>query len=365
MLPTRAVRPSLRWRKIVIWGLRLANRATIKDVAREAGVSVTTVDRAINGRATVRSDTLRKIAEAAQRVGYHGMGTFRDRLDRSLPEVRLGFVLLKQSQEFYRNFAREIERAVEARTDIRGEAVVRFSSSQSPAEFAEILTELGETCDAIAGAAVNDQKLDRIVQDLKDRSVPVFSLLNDFAQGIRKNYVGLNNMKVGRLAAWLITRTVHEPGKLAIFVGGNRWHGHDLREVGFRSFVREAGPGFSVLDTLVNLETRQLTYEATLDLLDRHPDLKGIYVAGGGMEGAIAALRERHEQPRVALVVNELTAESRAALIDGYAIMAIATPLPELCRDLVEMMVRTRDQADDGISGQYFLEPRLFLPEIV
>ena len=343
----------------------MANRTTIKDVAREAGVSVTTVDRAINGRGTVRPETLKKIAEAAQRVGYYGMGTFRDRLDQSLPEVKLGFVLLKQSQEFYRNFALEIERAVQARKDVRGEALIRFSSSQSPAEFAEILTELGESCDAIAGAAVNDQKLDRIVQVLKDNDVPVFSLLNDFAQGIRKNYVGLNNMKVGRLAAWLITKTVREPGKLAIFVGGNRWHGHDLREVGFRSFVREAGPGFSVLDTLVNLETRQLTYEATLDLLDRHPDLKGIYVAGGGMEGAIAALRERHAKPEVALIVNELTAESRAALIDGYAIMAIATPLADLCRDLVEMMIAARGQPDDGVAGQYFLEPRLHLPEIV
>ncbi len=45
------------------------------------------------------------------------------------------------------------------------------------------------------------------------------------------------------------------------------------------------------------------------------------------MEGAIAALRERHAEPQVALIVNELTGESRAALVDGYAIMAIATPL--------------------------------------
>jgi LacI family transcriptional regulator len=343
----------------------LANRATIKDVARAAGVSVTTVDRAINGRATVSSDTLRKIAEAARRVGYHGMAAFPQRLNQSLPEVKLGFVLLKQSQEFYRNFAREIELAVSARSDIRGEAIIRFSSSQSPREFAEILTELGEQCDVIAGAAVNDQKLDRIVQDLKDKNVLIFSLLNDFAQGIRKNYVGLNNMKVGRLAAWMITKTVHSPGKLGIFVGGNRWHGHDLREVGFRSFVRDAAPGFSVLDTLVNLETRQLTYEATLDLLDRHPDLKGIYVAGGGMEGAIAALRERHSKPQVALVVNELTAESRSALIDGFAVMAIATPLSELCRNLVQMMIDAKMRPDDGVSGQFFLEPQLYLPEIV
>ena len=54
---------------------------------------------------------------------------------------------------------------------------------------------------------------------------------------------------------------------------------------------------------MVNLETRHITHEATLDLLQRYPDLVGFYVAGGGMEGAIAALREenmagRHDRRR-------------------------------------------------------------------
>ncbi|MBC7286110.1 substrate-binding domain-containing protein, partial [Hoeflea sp.] len=152
------------------------------------------------------------------------------------------------------------------------------------------------------------------------------------------------------------------PGKLAIFVGGNRWHGHDLREVGFRAFVRENAPAFTVLDTLVNLETRQLTYEATLDLLIRHPDLRGIYIAGGGMEGAIAAMRETRDPGEIALVVNEVTSESRAALLDGYLRMVIATPLAELCDAVVDLMIKSR-AGDDGIIGQHFLDPRIVLPE--
>ncbi len=120
-----------------------------------------------------------------------------------------------------------------------------------------------------------------------------------------------------------------------------------------------------MLDTLVNLETRQLTYEATLDLVRRHPDLKGIYVGGGGMEGAIAALREVHASPRVALVVNEVTKESAAALREGYVLMAITTPLGALCDDLVGHMVRSVREGDDGIAGQHFLEPHIVLPEML
>lgn len=52
----------------------MSRRPTVKDVAHEAGVSVTTVDRALNGRMKVREDTVRKIADAAHRVGYHARG---------------------------------------------------------------------------------------------------------------------------------------------------------------------------------------------------------------------------------------------------------------------------------------------------
>ncbi|MCY4179832.1 MAG: substrate-binding domain-containing protein, partial [Litoreibacter sp.] len=149
-----------------------------------------------------------------------------------------------------------------------------------------------------------------------------------------------------------------------IFVGGHRWHGHDLREAGFRSFFREHLPRFDVLDTLVNLETRELTHEATLDLLSRHPDVVGIYVAGGGMEGAISALREERNPREVALVVNDLTLEARAGLADGYVTAVIGTPLQSFCRELCDLMVQAVLGETRHVAGQHFLDPILHIPEL-
>ena len=199
--------------------------------------------------------------------------------------MRFGFVLLKPSQPFYQQFAKEIEKAVSARTDIEGQAVIRYAKSQAPEEFASLMESLGRRVDSLACVAVNHQSLNRVVQDLQEKGVPVFSLLNDFAQGIRRNYVGSNNVKIGRVAAWMISRSVKQPGKLALFVGGNRWHGHDLREVGFRSFIRENTPRCRCSIRWSISKRGNWTYEATLDLLTRHPDLRGMYIAGGGMEG--------------------------------------------------------------------------------
>jgi LacI family transcriptional regulator len=99
--------------------------------------------------------------------------------------------------------------------------------------------------------------------------------------------------------------------------------------------------------------------------LGRHPDLRGIYCAGGGMEGAIAALQELRKPAEVALVVNELTPESRSALISRHVTMVIGTPLSRLCADLVTLATDAIVNGFPPVAGQHFLQPDLFLPESV
>jgi len=343
----------------------MAKRPTIADLAAAANVSVATVDRVLNDRAPVRADTSRRVYDAAHQIGYHAAALIGQRLQSEFPSLRIGFVMHKEKQAFYKAFRLAAETALQSAVGIQGEAIIEFSPSQTPADFVERMEALRGRVDAIAATAVTHVEVTDAVQRLQEGGIPCFALLNDFAQGVRQSYIGLNNLKVGRIAAHMIATAVHQPGKIAVFVGGYRWHGHELRETGFRSYIREFAPQFTVLDTLVNLETRQLTYEATLDLLARHPDLRGIYCAGGGMEGAIAALREVRDPGDVALVVNELTPESRRALADRYVAMVIGTPLERVCEDLVDLARQVRKQSAVPLPGQHFLQPDLYLSESV
>jgi LacI family transcriptional regulator len=152
---------------------------------------------------------------------------------------------------------------------------------------------------------------------------------------------------------------------LAVIVGGTRWHGHDLRDRGFRQYLRDHAPRLTALDTIVNLETRQLTYEAVGQLVARRGDLRGIYVAGGGMEGAIAALRDAGAQGRVALVVSALTPESRRGLRSGHVTMAIDTPLEKLCRELISRMAAVVPGAAVADLPPLFLAPDIHVGESV
>lgn len=343
----------------------MANRPTIADLAREAGVSVATVDRVLNRRAKVRDETARKVYDAARQIGYHAAALIGQRMHDDLPHFRLGLVLNKERQSFYRAF-REISETVVPRTPgVRAEVVVRFCSSQSPASFVAEMEALRGEVDAIAATAVAHVELTDSVERIQASGIPCFSLLNDFAQGARRSYIGLNNVKAGRVAGHMLATCLRRPGKVAVFVGGHRWHGHELRETGFRSYLRENAPGVTVLDTLVNLETRRLTYEATLDLLARHPDLAGLYCAGGGMEGAIAALREVRTPDKVPLIVHELTPESRMGLADRYVAMVIATPLELVVEKLMSLAVQSARTEPTALPGQLFLRPDLYLPESI
>ncbi len=341
----------------------MAKRPTLQDLAREAGVGIATVDRVVHGRPHVSVQTADRVAAAAERIGYHVGGRIAARHGPAPRRIRLGIVLHKQAQPFYRAFASALEVAV-ARIDARVDSRIVYAPSQSPEDFAAALREVAEDADAIAGSAVNHTAVDTAVRELTAAGLPVFALLNDFAQGARTAYFGLDNMRVGRIAGWMLATLIRQPGNVAVFVGGNRWHGHVLREMGFRACLRERASTLQVLETKVNLETRQVTYEATLDLLDRVPDLRGLYVAGGGMEGAIGALRETRPPGRVMLVVNELTPDSRAALADGYAVLAIATPLEALSRSLVAAMLSAA-KGQPPTTDRHIFEPQLYLPESV
>jgi LacI family transcriptional regulator len=345
----------------------MARRVGMAELAEAAGVSIASVDRALNGRESVSAETRARIAAAAERIGHPALHRLTGRAaPRDLPEVRFGVVLHKQGQDFYKAFAEELHRSLMQVPNVRGRLVLEFSASQAPSEMAALLRSMVGRCDVLAATAVNHPEVTAAVEEVRGQGLDVFCLLSDFAQGMRSGYLGLNNLKVGRTAGWMTALSAKGPGKVLLFVGGHRWHGHELRETGFRSYLRETAPHLEVLETIVNLETRQLTYEAVLAKMALHPDLRGIYVAGGGMEGAIAALREKRRPGEVSLVVSALTPDSRRGLAEGVVTLVTDTPLEKLCRVLFQRMTQAALQAGElPENAQVFLPPDLHVAESI
>ena len=311
-------------------------RPTITDIARQAGLSVATVDRVLNARASVRPETARKVRAAAHALGYHATHLIDLRLEAKQPRWRLGFMLQKPDQSFYRELGATIERAAQACTEARLSTRIVYLEHASPQEVAGALRDMAREVDALALVSMDHPT---VTTALAEIGKPAFTLLSDGAEGVRAAYIGVDNYKAGRVAAWCVRHGARRPGKVALFLGNHRYQGHQLREGGFRSWFAEKAPEFELLDTQINLDDSALAHEAMLDLLRRHPDLVGVGVMGGGMEGIVAAMRSELPASALAAVCNEATPISRSALAEGYLTAVIATPVEQLAQRSVAAML--------------------------
>lgn len=341
----------------------MARRPTIADLAETAGVSVATVDRVLNRRHPVREDTTRRVLKAAEEIGFHATALIRQRLSPDAPQRTFGLVLQKESHYFYQMLAAAIRDAVHAETSVRGQPLITFASALTPAATLERLVDVGAQADAVAIVSVDHPSINQHIEELRRHGKPTFGVLTGLTTPSWAGYVGIDNRKAGRLAAWTIARTAKVAGKVGILVGSHRYLGHEMREIGFRSYFREHAPSFQVLDAVVNLEEPAIAYEATLDLLKRHADLVGLCVAGGGMEGVIQALRDEEYAGRLSVVVNELTPDTRAALTDDIVTLVIGTPLRQLAATLVDAMMRAADGQLNGTPSQFILPFEVYTSE--
>ena len=104
--------------------------------------------------------------------------------------------------------------------------------------------------------------------------------------------------------------------------------------------MRENAPQFQLLEPLVNLDDQRIAYEAVEDMISSNADLVGIYMAGGGREGLIRALRDENAGERIIAVCNELIPVTRSALIDGIIDLVLGTPITALSSHAVAAMAQ-------------------------
>ncbi|MDP3843801.1 MAG: LacI family DNA-binding transcriptional regulator [Oxalobacteraceae bacterium] len=335
----------------------MSNRPTMSAVAKMAGVSIATVDRVLNSRTAVRDGTAERVIVAAQEIGYHATELMRQRLREQAPFRRLGFCLQKASDPFYQGFGAALKNAAACNRDVRCDARIEFMDELAPLSIADKIRAAGKQVDALAVVALDHPHVNQAILELAEMGKPVFTLLSDVSAPLRTGYIGTDNRKVGRTAGLLFARMTREVGEVGIFVGSHRYLGQETREISFRSYLREHAPSFKLLDAYSNLEDQNLAYEAVLELQASHPDLVGIYVAGGGASGVIRALREEPAGRRLTVIVNELTVDSRSALIDGIVDLVIATPLVQTAQTTVKAML---DAIEAGNRSAALLSPLPF-----
>ena len=162
----------------------------------------------------------------------------------------------------------------------------------------------------------------------------------------RAGYVGTDNWKLGRTAAWFIAQTTHAAGRVAVFIGNHRYQCQDISDASFRSYVREHASHLTIDDSRPTHEDPREAHRIVSGLLTDMDDLVGIFVIGGGISGVLQALREAPEERRrqVRLVCRDIGPETRKGLAEGLITAALVHPLDLTSGQLVQTMIEAIGQ---------------------
>lgn len=317
----------------------MARRPTIQDLAEKAGVSVSTIDRIMNGRDKVRPGTAERVLAAAEELQFYALPTLRQRLKIRHDRLKLGFLLQQSHRGFYRSIAAALAAAAEQQSE-PVEVLVEHMDDLSPEAVSDRILRLGGQVQALAVVSAEHPRVSAAIETLSARGVPTYGLISELTAACGTGYVGLDNWKVGRTAGWAIAGMCKRPGRVGIVVGNHRYRCQELNESGFRSYLREHAPEFSLLEPIQTFEDNSIAREVTEQLLRREPDLVGLYVAGGGMPGALEALRHSGRAPGMVTVGNDITEHTRAGLMDNILTMVFAHPVQSLAEKAIDHLVR-------------------------
>ena len=318
-------------------------RATIEDVARQAGVSVATVDRVLNGRASVRPQTVERVEKAIRQLNYQP-----DRLAARLArarEYRFCFVLPVGSNAFMAKLAEEVRAATTRMAQEKVVIDLRLTDVFDAEALAETLESISSAYDGVAVVALDHPRVREAINALTERGVAVVTLVSDVPNSRRLHYVGIDNAAAGRTAATLMGRYLcGREGKVGLIAGSLSLRDHIERQFGFEQVMMHEYPNLALLPVRESRDDPARVEAVTAQLLADHPDLIGLYNVGAGTPGIIAALEAPATRRDVTYIAHELTAESRRALIDGTIALVINQDAGHEVRSAIRVLTAHADR---------------------
>src|SRR5437764_5603589 len=321
-------------------------RATITDIARQAGVSTATVDRVLNERPGVRARTRERVLSAARTVGYLGEDE-----PSAIPAdvVPLDFILQGGPNTFMGLLASHLKSTAAARAP---EVVVRVHMVDgfSPEALAGTLHALAPESRGVGLIALDHPLVREAIREVAAKGLAVLTRVSDIANVPSVGYVGIDNRAAGRLAGHLLGRFMPRgPGEVALFAGSLSHRGHEEREMGFRHMLAEDYPELRIAELREVRDDLLRSYRESRLLLEARPGLGGIYNIGAGNRGIARALEETGRARQVVFIGHELTEHTRRFLLAGTMDAVIDQNPRALAREAVDRLLRAaRGDTDAG-----------------
>lgn len=256
---------------------------TIRDVAREAGVSVATVSRVLNNSASVTGDTRDTVLKTVERLGYRPNANAQA-LATQVSDT-IGVVVMDVSDPFFGALVKAVDTVAQR---LHKHVLINNSYHQADKERHAIEVLIRQRCNALIvhAKALCDAELGSLMQQ-----VPGMVLVNRIIPGFAHRCVCLDNVS----GALMAMRMLHQHGHQRIGYLGSAHpiEDNDQRRDGWSQALTEQG--------IVPVDSWCASGEpdlqggeaAMVELLGRNLHLTAVFAYNDSMAaGALAALKD-------------------------------------------------------------------------
>ncbi|BEL02156.1 LacI family DNA-binding transcriptional regulator [Actinoplanes sichuanensis] len=308
-------------------------RPTIRDVAREAGVSYATVSRVLNGRDWVSPEAVRAVRDAISRTGYTA-----NPHARSLATGRSGSIafLLTEPQHLLfedPNFSVLLRGVAQALSDRELTLILMIASTQQERSRAIAYLSGGHVDGVLL---VSPHSGDPLLRQLVEAEVPIVACGQVLGFEDRISSVSADDWGGGRSAVeHLLAQGCR---RIATITGPQDTFGGVFRLRGYTDALMAAGIAVDPAYVVHGDWSRQSGAAGMRSLLDRVPDVDGVFAASDAMAAAaLPVLREAgREVPGDVRVVG--FDDSGLAATTEPPLTTVRHPLERISEEMVRLL---------------------------
>lgn len=319
------------------------NKPTVHDIAREAGVSLATVDRVLNARPGVRENTILKVRKAVSRLGY-----VRDTSAANLSRQRqykFGFLLPEGPGQFATTLKAAVMEAASSHVADRALLKVYDIPAQDPYAITRILRRFATSdLDGVAIMAQETPQVRDAVARLKEAGTAVVALVSDLPNAPRDNFVGIDNIAAGRTSGLLMGRFLVGSGEVLVVSDSMQSRDSLERRLGFDRVLASEFPQILVLPSVESFDDPGRVERLVREVVAARPGLTGVYSMGLGNAALLAALRDSGRLQDLTVIAHELTPTTRQALLEDEIAAVIMQDVGHLVRSAMRILRAVCDE---------------------
>lgn len=262
----------------------MANKITQHLIARELGVSIGTIDRALHNRPGINEETKQRILDFVK-MNHYTPDRIASSLARKANPTRVGVILQSVPAFFWIKVRHGILAAERELADFGIEIIIReMELIRNTTEILRLLEEfIEQSVDAIIMVPTNDPRLRDQITRAADLGIKVITLNDDIDQSQRLFYVGPQMRQSGRIAGELMGRYLEDNGNVVIINGSIDSINYHERIEGFKEVLKEHHSGIHVIATYTyDFENLKDNLEHIIQgVLESIDNIAGIYDADG------------------------------------------------------------------------------------